>query len=509
MNTKIQQLRTFVIAIPRKFFQWLTTKLKQWSWFERQWAHPRMTGIRHRTEAWFELWRRYEEHFAHFWVRRHEITLPDLKPHESEFLPAALALQTAPASPATRWVARILIGIIVFVLLWSILGRMDIIVNASGKVIPSERTKTIAVVETSRVDRLYVQEGQFVHAGDVLVELDARMSDRERDKAIGDRDSARLQVARSRALLAAIDTGKLQPMPVIEDVAPERMRDAELHLQSQWEDYDRKRRRLDAEIVRYTKQLPLLRQRERDYQILAKEHDVSVHAWLEKAQETVEIEGKLADATNQRYALTAETKKTAQDQLNEGLRMASASEQDAQRASAHSSQLKLLAPVDGTVQQLAIHTEGGVAQAAQALMVIVPTQDQIEIEAFVENKDIGFVRAGQPVEVKVETFDYTKYGTIQGQVSHVSRDAIDPNGTAAMESLQNKDKAKKDQAQPKGPTYSVKVLLNQRAMNIDGRIEPLSPGMTASIEIKTGSRRIIEYFLSPLVQHTRESLNER
>lgn len=473
------------------------------------WNHPRMDGVSHRLQAWRELWQRYKSHFQHFWQHRHQITPPDLKSHESEFLPAALSLQTAPVSPATRWITRILIGIIAFVLLWSIFGRMDIIVNASGKIIPSERTKSIAAVETARVDKLYVEEGQTVSAGDPLIELDTRMSDRERDKAIGDRDVARLQIARSRALLAAIDANALQSMIGVDGIAQNRVADAEQHLQSQWRDYQTKRQRLDGEIARYSRQLPLIAQRAKDYKELAKNHDVSVHAWLEKEQDKAEIEGKLADATNQRNALVAETRKNAQDQLNEGLKFAASSDQDAERAIAHSDLLRLTAPVDGTVQQLTVHTVGGVVQAAQPIMVIVPKQNQVEIEAFIENKDIGFILEGQEAEVKVETFDYTKYGTIKGKVSHVSRDAIDPNGTAAIETLQNKDKQKKDQDKPKGAVYSVKVLLDQKGMNIDGREVPLTPGMSASIEVKTGSRRIIEYFLSPLIQHSRESLNER
>jgi len=478
-------------------------------WVQEQWNHPRMDGVSHRINAWHELWVRYKEHFGHFWQRRHEITLPTLQPHESEFLPAALSLQTAPLSPATRWITRILIGIIVFVLLWSVFGRMDIIVNASGKIIPSDRSKSIAAVETARVDQLYVVDGQAVNAGDPLIELDTRMSDRERDKAIGDRDTARLQIARSRALLASIEVNVLQSLTGTEGIASERIQDAQNYLLSQWRDYDAKRRRLDGEISRYIKQLPLIAQRAKDYKTLARDHDVSVHAWLEKEQDKAEVEGKLADATHQRDALIAEIRKNVQDQLNEGLKLAASSDQDALRAIAHSDLLKLTAPVDGTVQQLTAHTIGGVVQAAQPLMVIVPDQHQVEIQAFVENKDIGFIHEGQEAEVKVETFDFTKYGTIKGKVSHVSRDAIDPNDTAAIDALQNKDKQKKDQEKPKGAVYSVQILLDQKFMNIDGREVPLTPGMSASIEVKTGSRRIIEYFLSPLIQHTRESLNER
>ena len=520
MKKQIRQIITTVRERTRAFVTVVTTWLLQGigrmfsrvaalPWVQAQWNHPRMDGVAHRIEAWQELGNRYKEHFLHFWRRRHEITLPDLQPHESEFLPAALSLQTAPVSPATRWITRILIGIIAFVLLWSIFGRMDIIVNASGKIIPSERTKSIAAVETARVDKLYVEEGQIVNAGDPLIELDTRMSDRERDKAIGDRDTARLQIARSRALLASIDANALQPLTGTDVIAQERILDAVEHLQSQWRDYQSKRQRLDGEVARYSRQIPLISQRARDYKALAKDHDVSVHAWLEKEQDKAEVEGKLADATNQRNALISETRKNAQDQLNEGLKFAASSDQDAERAIAHSDLLRLTAPVDGTVQQLTVHTVGGVVQAAQPIMVVVPKQDQVEIEAFIENKDIGFIHEGQEAEVKVETFDYTKYGTIKGKVSHVSRDAIDPNGTAAMDALQNKDKQKKDQDKPKGAVYSVKVLMDQNRINIDGREVPLTPGMSASIEVKTGSRRIIEYFLSPLIQHTRESLNER
>lgn len=507
----IERIRWITTIFNIKFFQRFRVRLSKpvlhpWGGL---WNHLRVNGIVHRIGAWQELWDRYKNHFVHFWRLRHEITLPDLQPHESEFLPAALSLQTAPASSATHWINRILIGMIVFVLLWSMIGRMDIIVNASGKVIPSERTKSIAAVETARINKLFVKEGQSVKAGELLVELDTRMSDRERDKAIGDRDTARLQIARSRAIVDSIDANALQSMTGTVGIAMDRMSVAVEHVQSQWSDYLSKRRRLEGEITRYSRQLALISQRAEDYKQLAKDHDVSVHVWLEKEQDKAEVEGKLADAIHQRDALISEIRKNAHDQLNEGLKLAASSSQDAERAIAHSDLLRLTTPVDGNVQQLTVHTVGGVVQAAQPFMIIVPTQDQVEIEAFIENKDIGFIHEGQDAEVKVETFDYTKYGTVKGRVSNVSRDAIDPNGTAAIETLQNKDKRKKDQEKPMGAVYSVKVLLDQSRMFIDGREVPLTPGMGVSIEVKTGSRRIIDYFLSPLIQHARESLNER
>ncbi|NTU57671.1 MAG: HlyD family type I secretion periplasmic adaptor subunit [Chlorobiaceae bacterium] len=466
-------------------------------------------NFRLRWQAFLELMARYRHHVAHFWSIRHELTPPDLKAHESEFLPSALALQTTPVSPAGRWVARVLMALLTALLLWSVLGRMDIIVNATGKIIPSDRSKTISSVETARVDGLFVEEGKSVAAGDLLIELDTRMSDRERDKAAGDRETALLQVERSRALLASIAADRLKQIDGVEGVSAGRVADARRHLESQWQDFEAKLIRLDGEMARYRRQLPLITQKADDYRILAQDHDVSVHAWQEKEQDRIELEGRLADVANQRRAHIAETRKNAQDALNDGLRQAQSSGQDAERAAAHSDLLRLRAPVAGTVQQLTVHTVGGVVQSAQPLMVIVPRRHQVEVEAFIDNKDVGFVAEGQRAQVKIETFDYTKYGTLSGRVSHVSRDAIDPNTQTTSPSSPKASQDDPKQDSPGGPVYAIKVLLDKSSMAIDGHQVELTPGMSVSIEIKTGSRRIIEYFLSPLIQHAHESFNQR
>jgi len=127
--------------------------------------------------------------------------------------------------------------------------------------------------------------------------------------------------------------------------------------------------------------------------------------------------------------------------------------------------------------------------AAQPLMQIVPKQAMVEMEAFMENKDVGFVQAGQDAQVKIDAFEYTKYGTVPAKVSHVSQDAI--------------------QDEKRGLIYSVKVVLTQPSIDVDGRAVALTPGMSGSVEIKTGTRRVIEYVLAPLLQHGRESLHER
>lgn len=446
-------------------------------------------SLRYRFGAWSDLLKRYGEVFGYFWRRRRDMTMPRLEAHEAEFLPAALSLQAQAVSPTGRWVARILIALVVVLVLWATLGQIDITVNASGKILPSGYIKTIASVEVASVRALYVKEGQSVRAGDILVELDTRASDSERDKAQANRRTALLQALRSRALIAAIDAGKEPILGTVEDIPPEQWQDTKQHLHGQWRDYLTKKQRLDGEVQRYAEALSLATQRAQDYAELAKGHDVSQHAWLEKEQARIDLKGQLSEVRNQRAALTAEIRKTAQDALNEANRTMSESAQDERRAAAHSELLTLLAPVDGTVQQLTVHTVGGVVPAAQPLMQIVPRLGVTEVEAFLENKDVGFIREGLPAQVKIEAFEYTKYGTIPAHVSHVSRDAI--------------------QDEKKGLIYSVKVALDKTTIYVDGKETPLSPGMSATVEIKTGTRRIIEYVLSPLIQHGRESLRER
>ena len=320
------------------------------------------------------------------------------------------------------------------------------------------------------------------------------MSDSDRDKSEGDRQTAWLQAERARAILKAIDTGKspqlnLSELAQHDVVLAQRIQDALRHVQDQWQDYRAKLTRLEGEINRYSQALPLATQRAKDYAELAKTNDVSQHAWLEKEQARIDLAGQLADARHQKAALIAEARKSAQDALNEANRLTAASAQDVQKATVHGELLKLTSPVDGTVQQLTVHTVGGVVPAAQPLMQIVPNQTLVEMEAFLENKDVGFVHKGQEAQVKIDAFEYTKYGTIPAKVSHVSQDAI--------------------QDEKKGLIYSVKVTLMQSDLVVNGKQVLLSPGMSGSVEIKTGTRRVIEYVLAPLLQHGRESLRER
>lgn len=446
-------------------------------------------SFKHKLDAHLTLIGHYRKTFAYFWKNRERLGGNLFTENEAEFLPAALSLQEKPVSHASRIAAGVMIVLVVTLFVWAIVGRMDIIVNASGEIIPSERTKTIASIEVASVKALYVKEGQAVKEGDVLIELDASAASADQDKAMSSTEEAILQIARSRAMIAAIDSLKPPKLSAVGDVSPEKLSEAQRQLDGQFQDFRTKLQRIDGMINNYAQALPLATQQASDYKELARNNDVSKHAYLEKEQARIELEGKLTDAKNQRAALIAETKRMAYEARMEGDKIVGASRPEIQKAAFHRKLLKLVAPVDGTVQQLQVHTIGGIVPAAQTLMVIVPRKHQLEVDAMVLNKDIGFVKEGQSAAVKVDAFQYTKYGLIPARVIHISRDAI------------------KDEK--RGLLYSVKVALDKDSILIDGRSRNLSAGMSVNVDIKTGERRVIEFVLSPLLQLQRESLHER
>jgi len=446
-------------------------------------------SLSHRMASWRSLWSHYGNVLAQAWKDRHHMGDRALTEDEAAFLPAALALQAKPLSPAARWTGRVLMALVLILVAWSILGEVDIIVSAGGKIIPSSQTKTITSAEVAVVRALHVREGSKVKAGDTLVELDTSAPDADRDKAQGDAMAAALAIARSRAMIGAVDSLLAPQIGPVHGASSAAAVEAQRQLDGQWKDFHAKLMRLDDLIAQYGKDLPLVTQRAQDYAVLSEAHDVSKHAWMEKEQARIDLAGQLNDAAHQRATLIAQTRKEAHDVLTENEKLLAGSRQDARKASEHGRQLSLIAPVDGTVQQLNVHTIGAAVPVAQPLMVLVPEEERVEIEAQLENKDVGFVQEGQPVEVKLDAFEYTKYGTVPGHVTHVARDAV--------------------QDEKKGLVYTVRIGLDQGYIDVDGRRAPLTAGLATSSEIKTGTRRVIEYVLSPLVQHVHEALRER
>jgi hemolysin D len=172
--------------------------------------------------------------------------------------------------------------------------------------------------------------------------------------------------------------------------------------------------------------------------------------------------------------------------------------------------LTLTSPVDGVVQQLAVHTVGGVVTPAQQLAVVVPSDATLEVEAMISNRDIGFVHVGEDAQIKVDTFNFTRYGLLHGRVLSVSQDAI-VHDVPTEKAKDNADGAESSSSEPKGQelTYAARVGLDRTQIQVDGALANLTAGMAVTVEIKTGSRSPMSYLLSPVVRYIHESMHER
>ena len=223
-----------------------------------------------------------------------------------------------------------------------------------------------------------------------------------------------------------------------------------------------------------------------------------------------EADAAIALLKETREKTAVEYRRTIYDALAKTEQKAASLAQDVIKAEQRTKLQRLTAPVDGVVQQLDVHTVGGVVTPAQALAVVVPSESHLEIEAMVSNRDIGFVHAGQEVEIKVDTFNFTRYGLLHGKVLSVSSDAI----TRERQQSAPNDRASgapQSGSQPRAQEleYAARISLDHTHMQVEDKLVNLGPGMAVTVEIKTGTRRIINYLLSPLARYKQEALRER
>lgn len=454
---------------------------------------------------------------------------------ELEFLPAALEIVETPPSPIGRAIGATVIGLFVLAFAWASLGHVDIVATAPGKIIPTGYSKLIQPFETGVVHAILVTNGQTVKAGDVLIELDLTINEGEISHLRGDLQSAQLDVARLRGALTDIDDPMaafhppeganpalvaMQRQFLVAQVAEHRakiaaldgqraQKEAELGTISATVD------KLDAVIptieerVNIRKALNEYGNRLQYFEVLQQLTESQQERLVQKSH-LKEAKAAVAAIVETRGQTNAEYRRTLFGELAEAERKAAGFAADLSKAEQRTKLQQLTAPVSGIVQQLSVHTVGGVVTPAQSLAVIVPSDSQLEIEAMVNNRDVGFVHAGDEVEIKVDTFDFTRYGLLHGRVLSISSDAI-VRDNSADQSRENQPGSAASSSEPKGQelTYAARISVDRTQMQVEDKKVNLSPGMAITAEIKTGSRRIISYLLSPLVKYKQESLRER
>jgi len=459
------------------------------------------------------------------------LSLPRRSRAELAFLPAALEIVETPPSPIGRAISATVMVAACLAIAWAALGTVDIVAVASGKIIPSGHIKLVQPLEAGIVRAIHVRNGQRVHAGDVLIELDPTVSVAELERLNADLTSALLDVARLRAALVTDEppAAAFRPPPEADRAQVEMHRgflEAQVaEQQSKLANLDRQKAQKEAErdtlsamIDKIEAMLPLIDTRVGVRRHLADRELGSRLQYLTDQQEltgqqqevlvlkrrTLEADAALTAIEESRARTVAEYRRALFDDLSRAEQKAAGLRQEVVKAKQKAGQQLLVAPADGIVHQLSVHTVGGVATAAQPLVAVVPVDGDLEIEATLPNRDVGFVRRGQEAEIKVDAFTFTRYGVLSGRVLDISGDSVVRDGVP-----------QRGESRPPAsePEYVARISLardTQRA-TISGSDAalPLAPGMTVTVEIKTGTRTVIDYLLSPLSRYRHDALRER
>ena len=441
------------------------------------------------------------------------------------FLPAAIEVEQTPASPAGRAIIWAIVILFIIACVWAYFGKVDIVAVATGKVIPSEYIKHIQPLEAGKIKAIHIKEGQYVKQGDPLITLDTTNTQadverlnheiQEREASIERFENLENWLSGSAGLHDAVGSNPQGVSPLHQtalrnigqqNILNQQMAELTARLNSLNSEHRKQlaeQAMVQGEITKKKRIHPVLKERVDALETLLKKDYGSKLQFLELKQELIEeeqdliiqtarfqqLDASLDSIQNQIDSLISEARLNNLNQLQESQLQLSGLKQESIKANERNQQQLLTAPINGQVQQLAVHTIGGVVTPAQALMVIVPQDSQMEVEAMILNKDIGFVQEGQLAEVKIDTFNFTKYGLIDAEITSISDDAI--------------------QDENLGLVYTARFKLTKEQLQIEDRLVKLSPGMSVTAEVKTGKRRLIEYFLSPLLRYKQESLGER
>lgn len=434
---------------------------------------------------------------------------------QADFLPAALEIIETPVSPTGRITAWVLIIGLAAAIAWLTFGKVDVVASANGKLIPADSVKLIQPADSGVVRAILVHDGQRVRAGQPLIQLDPTISTAEVEQAKKALETSELDAARSRAVLSALDGHGFAfaaPPGTPPDVAATQIAfaraqvaDIEAGTSANVAKRDASaaaRSEAQIQAAKLTETLPLLdEQIAANEQLLAKgyvsklkviemrrqrlasarDRDAAIATASRAAAEMAAAQSAIAQATSEaRSRVLADLTKADSD--------ARLRREELSKASQKSSLRTLVSPVDGTITQLAVHTVGGVVEATKPIMTVVPSGGVLVAEVKILNRDIGFIRAGQEVAIKLEAFPFTRYGTLMGSVESIGSDAVED------EKL--------------GLVYPARITLTS-AQGLRVGESKAGVGMQVTADIRTGNRRILSYLLSPIEEISQASGKER
>ncbi len=424
------------------------------------------------------------------------------------FSPTMLQIQAAPPAPLARAIAATTALCLMVFIAWSLWADFDVVVSSTGSAVASSKTKVVQALEAGRVVAIHVKDGDTVEKGMPVVALDATVAAADREKTEQESLEALLDVHRLNAQLKGRSALEDVPAQVSAELVERqnhllasRKAEQEQRIAVLRQEAVRKASEMKfsaANIQKIAATLPILQQRLEMREKLLKEGFIAeisvIDSRLEVAAQQSELtvqKEKLKESESATMQAQAEYVSRTAAELNDAQRRLHSGQREWVKAAYRESYQLLSSPIGGTVQQLAVHTVGGVVNPGQSLMTVVPREEGIDVEAQVPNKDVGFLRVGMPVTVKLDAFEFTKYGALEGVVQWIGADAV-----------------KDDKL---GTYYPVRVSLKNTRLPVSvGDQHPeVRIGMSVTVDIAIGQRKAYEFFLGPLLKYKNESLRER
>jgi HlyD family secretion protein len=443
-----------------------------------------------------------------------------------DFSTALLRIQDKPPAPLAGWMLRLLVGLLAGVALWAVFGRLDIVAVADGKLVPSSYLKIVQPAEQGIVKEILVREGEKVAEGQVLIRMDAALAQADSKSLAADVQTRRLALRRIEAQLVG------RPLVRGSDDSSVHYAQAAAQMEANVRAYENalaqersllEKARNDLAAAESNKAkleqvLPHYVEQERAFEKLQKDGFAGRVIATDKARERIEKEQDLrtqefvirssraliAQSEAKLAQITADYRRQLQAERVETAMQLERASQELAKHEHRRGLLELRAPQAGIVKDLATYTAGTVVAPGTILMTLVPEGDKLVAEVWVSNQDVGFVRKGQDVKVKLAAFQFQKYGMVEGKVLHINADATEaPSPNTRSDALAGRDR-------PMGPlAFRALVELKAQELVADATRYALAPGMQVSSEIHLGTRSILEYVLSPVQKAWHEAGRER
>ena len=430
-----------------------------------------------------------------------------IKDDSYEFKPVIIEIEDTPQNPLGRTILYIVLSLIIFTFLWLFLAKIDIVVSSQGKVIPNGEIKILKPLESGVVSKILVKEGDKVLKGDTLMSIDPSVTTVNLQTKENELNNLNMSIIRLRALgnesnLTNEELNLLSNSELNLFLNQKNSYDNSINqYKFSIEELNFNIESSKDEIIRLNN---LLNKNQNRLNRLERVKDIiSLKEYDELQKEVYDLTSKLNIAKNNKTAAINKLNATKEelevfkqnskgkflDELITKQKEANLIKAEINAYLFQSKQQLIKSPVDGYVGKLLVNTESGVVNSGEALITIIPANEPLIIKATTLNKDIGFLKEGQKVAIKIDTFNFQKYGKLDGELIHIANDAIED------EKL--------------GIVYEIKVKPLKTTLNIDGEIKNIEPGMSVIAEVKVGKRRVIELFIYPIIKYLDEGLSVR